>query len=177
VKRPVSTISEQRRLAIIGFSSTNERERGCSCAAGSRVCQPASQPGIMCSAVSPDATRARRGSVHSRRCTHVATVRLTQVRLITELRVAEIARGAVTPLNVEHLHPRTPASPREIPAQTSASGPNRTPSLKACSQHNTRCYFNVRSKANMSQLNLQHGTKQQLTGRLKCTNGYDQKYR
>jgi len=44
VKRPVSTISEQRRLAIIGFSSTNERERGCSCAAGSRVCQPASQP-------------------------------------------------------------------------------------------------------------------------------------
>ena len=65
----------------------------------------------MCSAVSPDATRARRGSVHSRRCTHVATVRLTQVRLITELRVAEIARGAVTPLNVEHLHPRTPASP------------------------------------------------------------------
>ena len=36
-------------------------------------------------------------------------------------------------------------------------------SLFSATRYDTRCYFNVRSKADMSQLNLPHGTK-------KCTN-------
>ena len=46
-------------------------------------------------------------------------------------------------------------------------------------QYDTRCYFYVRSKADISQLNLPHGTKLQKSGKKKnkkVKNGYDQKY-
>jgi len=45
-------------------------------------------------------------------------------------------------------------------------------------RYDTRCYFNVRSKANMSQLNLPHGTvelKSVKTEKLKVENRYAQK--
>jgi len=49
------------------------------------------------------------------------------------------------PTSNQHTHTHTPTHP--------SSGP-----LPATTRYDTRCYFNVRSKANMSQLNLPHGT-------------------
>ena len=44
-------------------------------------------------------------------------------------------------------------------------------------RYDTRCYLNVRSKADMSQLNLPHGNNNQMckTEKVKSKNGYDQK--
>jgi len=45
-------------------------------------------------------------------------------------------------------------------------------------RYDTRCYFNVRSKADMSEIDLLHGNQQLKSGEQKKTkNGYVQKYR
>jgi len=50
-------------------------------------------------------------------------------------------------------------------------------SRRALERYDTRCYFNVRSKADMSQLNLPHGTDNKtVENRKKVKNGYAQKY-
>ena len=42
--------------------------------------------------------------------------------------------------------------------------------------HDTRCYFNVHSKADVSQLSLPHRTNKKVGKKIKSNNGHAQKY-
>jgi len=47
--------------------------------------------------------------------------------------------------------------------------------MRSTTQYDTRCYFNVRSKADTSQLNLQQKSAKTEEEKLKRKNGYAQK--
>jgi len=54
---------------------------------------------------------------------------------------------------------------------------NSFPKKRHDTRYDTRCYFNVQSKADIIQLNLPHGTKMENRKTKKIKNEYTQEYR